>query len=248
MKTIMITVALFCISIVYSQTINPDSKSTISDSRSRTAQTPKKIRYTADLPMYELATSVSTNKTKLNPSLSINLKHPHRISQRPDVLVAVYSPPLIQDLFKLRQQYIGLMNKIAYETADVQLEGVPKVHWRDGRGRDNVIKKSSRDNQGVRRRTEQTAINYLQRVLRKHFRNKIFAITDKINYHFKLPAGDYVLCIMQRIKDPATKTITGSKTAIWWTRFTVEDGKAKTLDLDETNAGSWRDIFVVEAH
>ncbi|MDA3924597.1 MAG: hypothetical protein PF904_07860 [Kiritimatiellae bacterium] len=244
MKILITSITLFTTTLL-SQSLNLNNNGSYTDTRLRTPKPAQQVTYAADLPMYELAPSVVTNKSNINASLSINVLHANKIAQRPRLLIAKYNPPTIKALFRLRQQYVGLINKVAYETSDVQLEGVPNINTGYGRGRSNIIKKSSRDKETIERRTEQTAINYLQQITRTHFKIRSNAITNKHIHHFKLPPGKYVLCIQQRIKDSHSKAMLGSSTAIWWTTFTIEEGVRKELFLDESNAITWQEIFEV---
>ncbi len=242
----LITVLILCAASLFSQSIDLNNSGTVSETRSRTAQPPEPVTYAADLPMYTLFPSVVTNTSKVFTSLNITVQHPQRIAQRPDVLVARYTPPLIQELFKLRQQYVAIMNQVAYDTSDVELEGVPRrIDTGYGRGYNNIIKKSGRDKENIEYRAEQTAVNYLLRVIRSFFKIRPVSITDTHTYHFTLPPGQYALCILQRVKDRDSKATLGSKTAIWWTPFTIEEGTKKEMVLDESNAISWREIFTV---
>jgi hypothetical protein len=71
-------------------------------------------------------------------------------------------------------------------------------------------------------------------------------MTDRITHHYRLPDGQYMLCVIQKVKDPDSSAMLGSKTAIWWTKFVIEKDKPKELILDETNAITWREIFKVK--
>lgn len=246
MKT-RLTILLLSASSLAAQSLNLNQSGAFSDSRSRATVPTEQVTYAADLPMYTLFPAVVTNTSIAYTSLNITLNHSRRIAQRPDVLVARYLPPLIQDLFKLRQQYVGIMNQVAYDTADSQIEGAPRrIDLGYGRGYNNVIKKSARDKANIEHRAEMTAINYLERVTRTYYRIRANSMTGSNTYHFDLPPGQYALCIMQRVKDTDPKAGLGSKTALWWSTFTIEEGAKKEMILDESNAITWREIFVVE--
>ncbi|MDD2600396.1 MAG: hypothetical protein PHO37_14435 [Kiritimatiellae bacterium] len=246
MKTIT-TAILLCAGSLAAQSLDLNQSGTFSDTRSRTPMPTEQLTYAADLPMYTLLPAVTTNTSSAYASLNITVHHPRRIAQRPDVLVARYHPPLIQELFKLRQQYVGIMNQVAYDTADARIEGTPRrIDMGYGRGYSNVIRKSARDKANIEHRAEMTAINYLERVTRAHYKIRANSMTGSDTYHFNLPPGQYALCIMQRVKDNDPKAGLGSKTALWWSTFTIEENTKKEMILDESNAITWREIFAVE--
>jgi len=246
MKT-LIPICILMTTSVFSQSLNLNNNGALTDTRSRTTVAAEQVTYAADLPMCTLSPAVVTNQPSGSVTLSVDVRHAGKIAQRPGILIAKYNPPTIKALFKLRQQYVGIMNQVAYDTSDVQLEGVPRnISMGYGSQRSNIIKKSARDKETIKRRAEQTAINYLQQVTRTHFKIRSNSITDKYTHHFNLPPGQYVICIEQRVKDEESQANMGSKTAIWWTTFTIEEGVRKEMFLDESNAITWREIFKVE--
>ncbi|MFA7173652.1 MAG: hypothetical protein WC340_09595 [Kiritimatiellia bacterium] len=243
----MLTAILLCASSLAAQSLNLNQGTAFSDSRSRTPLPTGQVTYAVDLPMYTLFPAVITNTSSTYASLNITVHHTLRIPQRPDVLVGLYHPPLIQELFKLRQQYVGIMNQVARDTADAQIEGAPRrINTGYGRGYSNVIKKSARDKANIEHRAELTAINYLERVTRAHYKIRANSMTGSNTYHFTLPPGQYALCIMQRVKDSDPKAGLGSKTALWWSTFTIEENTKKEMILDDSNAITWREIFAVK--
>lgn len=208
-------------------------------------QTPQAITADQSLEMSGLVSSLYTNKTKLKSSMRIRVAHRDKIAQRPAVRVAKYTPALIKELHKLRDSYLRMMNQVAYENADVKIEGMPTVTSRYGHRRGNVFKKSERDKEGVARRAEQSALLQLQRLIRSKFKIGSYGISNHITHHYRIPDGEYLLCVIQRVKNTESKSVMGSKTAIWWTKFLIEKDKPKALYLDETNAISWDEIFTV---
>ncbi|MFO7936968.1 MAG: hypothetical protein R6V06_05090 [Kiritimatiellia bacterium] len=247
-----VTLCLFFISmkaIVQAQSINIQPKSKVSeysDAPELLRQKPKAITAERELRMYELVSSIYTNKSKYKSSIRITVTHRNRIAQRPDVCVAKWTPQLVQELYKLRSSYLELMQRVANENADMRMRGMPNVTTRYGHRQTNIFKRSDRDKERNERRAEQSAILQLKRLIRSHFKERSFGITDHITHHYRLPEGKYLLCIIQRVKDTESKTALGSKTALWWTTFTVEKNITKALYLDESNAISWREIFETE--
>ena len=217
-----------------------------SDGPSLITQTPKKITADRDLRMSELVTSLYTNKTKYKSSIRITVTHKHKIAQRPDVCVARYTPTLINELYRLRSSYIGLMNRVALENTDMQMEGMPNVTTGYGHRRSNTFKRSDRDKESNKHRAEQSAILQLKRLIKSQFNVQSYGMTNHNTHHYRIQDGEYLLCVIQRVKDTESKSAMGSKTALWWTKFEIENKKPKALYLDETNAISWDEIFEAE--
>ena len=246
----LITLILLTATLVCAQSMSIQrghSGGGYSDGPSLIVEPPAQITAGEDLRMYELVSSLYTNKTKLNSSLRVTVTHADKIAQQPDVLCARYTPDLIRELYSLRASFVGLMNRVAYDTADRRIEGMPnRVDIGYGRSRKNVFKKSERDKENIEHRAEQSAVAQLKRLLASRFTVKTYGMTDRTTHHYKLDDGEYLLCVLQRVNNPDAKAMLGSKWAIWWTRFTVEADKPKALVLNETNAISWREIFEVD--
>ncbi len=248
-KTVIIPIMLVATTLSLAQTMHLQrgtGTGGYSDGSSLIPQVPKEIIVDHNLKMNELVSSLYTNSTKHKSSIRITVTHKDKIAQRPDICVAAVTPDLIQELYKLRNAYIGLINRVAYENADMQMEGVPNVTTGYGHRRSNVIKRSERDKESNRRRAEQSAILQLKRLIKSQFKVQIFGVTNYDTYHYKIPDGEYLLCVIQRVKDTTSTSALGSKTALWWTRFAIENEVPRALYLDETNAISWDEIFVTE--
>jgi len=209
-------------------------------------QASREISAGRDLRMNELVSSLYTNKTKYKSSIRIKVTHKDKIAQKPDVCVAKFTPSLVRELYKLRRSYLDLMNRVAYDNADMRMEGMPTVTSGYGYRRSNTFKRSDRDKESNRKRAEQSAILQLKRLIKSQFKVSSYGITNHNTYHYRIPDGEYLLCVIQRVKDTESKSAMGSKTALWWTRFVIEKDKPKALYLDETNAISWDEIFLTE--
>ncbi len=217
------------------------------DGPSLVTDPPQTVSAGQELRMHGLAANVYTNKTRLDSSLRVTVSHAYKIAQKPDVLAARYTPELIDELYQLRASLVGLMNRVAFENADMRMEGMPKsVTTGYGHRRTNVFKRSERDKQSNEHRASQSALLQLRRLLSSRFDVRTFAMTDGHTHHYKLPEGEYLLCVLQPFRDPAKKNAPGSAMAIWWTTVTIEKDRPKELVLDETNAISWREIFVTQ--
>mgnify|MGYP001390936518 CR=1 FL=1 len=178
------------------------------------------------------------------PKLRVSLTHANRVAQTPVICIAPYDNTVIQALYELRAKYVALANRVNNDTADVKLEGVPRIHSGfTGNTFSPVVKASSRDKQNVTKGAELSAMVFLDKVLSQHFRIRSQAITDGSTYHFQMPPGDYVLCATQRIKDPRTPSTPGTLTAVWWTPFRFDGEHPLSLNLTADNAISWREIF-----
>ena len=209
-------------------------------------QAPNEITVGQDLRMNELVSSLYTNKTKYKSSIRIRVTHKDKIAQQPDVCVAEFTPTLVQELYKLRSSYIGLVNRVAYENADMEMEGMPTVTTGYGHRRTNRFKRSDRDKESNLKRAEQSAILQLKRLIKSQFKVRSYGMTNRNTHHYRIPDGEYLLCVIQRVKDTESKSAMGSKTALWWTKFLIEKDKPKALYLDESNCNSWDEIFLTE--
>jgi hypothetical protein len=246
MKTV-ITLIMLATCTAYTQNMSIQrGRGGYSDGPELVTQVPRAITAGEDLDMYALVPSVYTNITKNSSSIRITVTHNRKIAQKPAVMVAQYTPALIRELYKLRDSFIGKMNQVAYDSADVKMEGMPTVTTGYGHRRTNIFQKSKRDKENIEHRAEQSAILQLNRLTSSLFRVPSYGMTDRITHHYRLPDGQYMLCVIQKVKDPDSSAMLGSKTAIWWTKFVIEKDKPKELILDETNAITWREIFKVK--
>ena len=181
------------------------------------------------------------------PRMSVSLEHPHRIAQAPTIGIAPLSPAVIQELYNLRVKYVSLANRVDLDTADAELQGVPRIHSRiTGNSSSPVIRTSGRDKQNAHKGAELSAIVFLDKLFAQAFRIRSQAITDGLTFHFQMPAGDYALCAMQRVKEPNTPVGTGSSTAVWWTTFHFDGEHPLSLALTAENAITWRQIFTLD--
>jgi hypothetical protein len=242
----LITLILLSATLAHAQnmSLNRGLGGGYADGPSLVPDPPATVTAGQELRMYALTANVYTNKTRLDSSLRVTVTHAHKIAQKPDVLAARYTPDLIEELYSLRASLVGLINRVAYDNADRRVEGMPRsVTTGYGHRRTNVLKRSERDKQNNEHRATQSALLQLKRLLSSRFDVRTFAMTDGHTHHYKLPDGQYLLCVLQPFRDPAKKNTPGSEMAIWWTTVTIEKERPKELILDETNAISWREIF-----
>lgn len=180
-------------------------------------------------------------------ALEVTLRHPGKINQMPLIGVAPRTPAVEKELYGLREKYVALANRVNSETADVEFAGVPRVHSRvTGNTSTPVVRTSGRDKQNALKGAELSAIHFLETLFRKVFTIHSQAITDGATYHFRMPPGDYLLCVMQRVKDPRAQGIAGSATAVWWTAFPFDGAHPLALTLTAENAITWREIFALD--
>ena len=181
---------------------------------------------------------------RLPPKLSVSISHPNRIAQSPAIGIAPYDHALIQGLYELRAKYAALVDRANYDTASAKLDGVPRIHSNiTGNSFTPVVKTSTRDKQNANKGAELSALTFLDKLFEQHFRIRSQAITDGLTYHFQMPPGDYVLCVMQRVKDPNAASLAGSVTAVWWTAIHADGAHPLSLALTAENAITWREIF-----
>jgi len=192
-----------------------------------------------------LGSSVMT-VVRFPPELEVTLRHPGKINQMPLIGIAPRTPAVVKELYGLRAKYVALANRVDSETADVEFEGVPRVHSRiTGNSSTPVVKTSGRDKQNALKGAELSAVNFLETLFRQAFTIRSQAITEGSTYHFKMPPGNYLLCVLQRVKDPNAQGITGSTTAVWWTAFSFDGDHPLALVLSDENAITWREIFAL---
>ncbi len=227
-----------------SVSFNQQFSSGVSDSHALTVEQPHEITVDNELRMYALVPHVRTNHNALGADLSVTVTHADKIAQKPDVCLAQLTPELIQDLYRLRSTYVALMNRVAYESADRRVEGMPRgINRGYGLRTTNIFKKSERDKENSKHRAAQSAIQHLKRLLANRFKVQTYAMTNHITHHYKIPDGQYLLCVMQRVNDRDSKALLGSKWAIWWTKVKTQKDQPQELILDQSNAISWREIF-----
>ena len=181
---------------------------------------------------------------RVPPRVSVTLRHPDKINQSPLIGIAPYSAELVRGLYDMRTKYVGLANRVDVDTSSVALEGVPRVHSNiTGNTFTPVVKTSARDKQNALKGAELSAMVFLEKLFGQAFTIRSQAITDGATYHFQMPAGDYVLCATQRVKDPNTPKVAGSATVVWWTPFHFDGEHPLSVELSAENAITWRDIF-----
>ena len=181
---------------------------------------------------------------RVPPKLLVSLKHPGKINQAPLIGIAPYNTAVIRELYALRAKYVALANRVAYDTADAEMEAVPRVHSNiTGNSFTPVVKTSARDRQNAVKGAELSAMVFLEKLFGQAFTIRSQAITDDSTYHFQMPPGDYLLCAKQRVKDPSAAAGVGSATAVWWTAFHFDGEHPLSLALTADNAITWCDIF-----
>ncbi|MDD4017452.1 MAG: hypothetical protein PHV28_05855 [Kiritimatiellae bacterium] len=183
---------------------------------------------------------------RIPPELRVTVNHPGKINQMPLVGVAPYDAAVLKELYGLRAKYAGLANRVDYETADVEIADAPRIHSRvTGNTFSPVIKKSARDIQNTLKGAERSAVTFLETLFRQAFHIRPQAITDGYTFHFRMPPGDYLLCVLQKVKDPGAQGqgFAGSATAVWWTAFQFDGERPLSATLTPDNAITWREIF-----
>ena len=248
MKSIILIISLtFHTAFAQNISVNRGMGGGFSDGAEMTVNAPAEITADQALQMYELVSNLYTNNTDtLDSSLRVTVTHTDKIAQKPDVCLAQFTPELIKDLYRLRSTYLDLMNRVAYESADRQIEGMPRgISTRYGQRRTNVFKKSDRDKENIEHRAALSAIQQLKRLIAARFKVRTYAMTNHITHHYKIPDGEYLLCVMQRVKDHDSKALMGSKWAVWWTKVNIQKDQHQELILDESNAITWREIFAI---
>ena len=183
--------------------------------------------------------------------ISVVLRHPDRIAQLPKIGLARVTPALIQALYQVRGQMASVAQRVNIDVADREYTEMPRIYNRaTGSVFSPVVKISPRDKQDAERGGERTAVTFLDHFFAAYCRIQANAITDRTTYHFWLSEpGEYLLCVMQRIKSPEQGpgfAVMGSSTAIWLTRFVFDGSCEIRYTLDENNAASWRNVFVLE--
>ncbi|MDD4101603.1 MAG: hypothetical protein PHU80_03090 [Kiritimatiellae bacterium] len=178
--------------------------------------------------------------------LEVSLRHAAKINQMPMVGIAPYDQKLATELQALRTKFAALSARVDAETADIALQGVPRIRSRAVGGNFSpVVQVSKRDKQNAGKGAELSAVNFMETLFRQHFRIRSQAITEGHVYHFGMPPGDYVLCAMQKVKDAQAPGMAGSATAVWWTTFTFDGERPMAMTLAEENAVTWREVFVL---
>jgi len=178
--------------------------------------------------------------------LAVDLAHADKINQTPLIGIAVYDHKLVGELHTLRGKFAALAARVEAETSDGVLQGVPRVRSRAVGGNFSpVVQVSKRDKQNAHRGAELSAVNFLETLFRQYFRIRSQAITEGHVYHFGMPPGDYILCAMQKVKDAQTQGAAGSAMAVWWTAFSFDGERPLSIILNEKNAVTWRDVFVL---
>lgn len=183
--------------------------------------------------------------------VSVAMRHPGRIAQLPKIGLARVTPALIQSLYQVRGQMASVVQRVNTDVADREYTEMPRIYNRaTGSVFSPVVKISPRDKQDAERGGERTAVTFLDQFFAAYCTIQANAISDRTIYHFWLSEpGEYVLCVMQRVKSPEQGqglAVIGSSTAIWLTRFVFDGSHEIRYTLDENNAASWRNVFVLE--
>ncbi len=184
---------------------------------------------------------------RVPPEITVSLSHPDRIAQTPMIGIAPLNRPVLQELYNLRAKYVALANRVDRDTADAEIEGVPRVsNTLTGSRFTPVVKTSQRDKQNAYKGAELSAVAFLEKLFAQAFSIRSQAITDGLTFHFSPPAaGDYVLCATQRVKDPNARAA-ATVTAVWWTAFHFDGEHPLALALTADNAITWREVFAFD--
>jgi hypothetical protein len=182
------------------------------------------------------------------PPLDVSISHPGRIAQLPLIGIAPDTPAVRRELYLLRAKYQALADRVAIDTSDVALEGVPRIRTRRTGNTtvSPVVSVSRRDKQNVIKGAELTAIRFLETLFQQQFRIRSQSASGPTAYRFGMPPGDYIFCALQKVKDPEAQGAAASLTAVWWTPFTFDGDHPLSLSLTAENAITWREIFVFE--
>lgn len=183
--------------------------------------------------------------------LSVAMRHGGRIAQLPKIGIARVTPALLQALYQVRDRMASVVQRVNNDVADREYTEVPRIYNRaTGSVFSPVVKVSPRDKQDAERGGERTAVAFLDQFFAAYCTRQANAISDRTTYHFWLSEpGEYLLCVMQRVKSPEQGqglAVIGSSTAIWLTRFVFDGASEIRYTLDENNAASWRNVFVLE--
>ncbi|HPW75610.1 MAG TPA: hypothetical protein PLJ32_06500 [Kiritimatiellia bacterium] len=198
---------------------------------------------TADRTVFTLS-GAKVTLVRVPPELRVAVRHAGETGQAPKIGVSPYTPEVTKALYALRTRYVGLANRVDVETADIAFQGVPRVHSRiTGNTFTPVVKRSERDKQQTLKGAERSAVTFLDSLFRQAFSLRSQAITDGCVYHFRMPPGEYLLCVMQPVRDPDARGNMGSATAIWWTAFYFDGERSLEVELNGENAITWRDLF-----
>ena len=194
-----------------------------------------------------LVGGATTTLVRVPPQLQVTISHANRTAQSPSIGIAPYDAGLARSLYELRTKYAALVDRVNTDTASARLEGVPTIHSSaTGNTFTPVVKTSTRDKQNANKGSELSAMTFLDKVFEQSFRIRPQAVADGGAYRFQMPPGNYVLCALQRIKDPNAASLAGSLTAVWWTTFPFDGEHPLSLALTAENAVTWREIFAFE--
>lgn len=198
----------------------------------------------ADRTVFTLA-GAEVTLVREPPELRVSVRHAGQTGRAPQLGVAPYTPEVTKALYALRTRYVGLANRVDAETADVAFQGMPRVHSRiTGNTFTPVVKRSERDKRQTLKGAERSAVTFLDSLFRQVFTIRSQAITEGNVYHFRMPPGEYLLCVTQPVRDPdARGGVVGSATAVWWTAFRFDGERPVEADLNGENAITWRGIF-----
>ena len=189
----------------------------------------------------------SATLVRFPPQLQVSISHASRTAQSPAIGIAPYDAALTQSLYELRAKYAALADRVNADTASVRFENMPTVHSSaTGNTFTPVVKTSARDKRNAEKGAELSAMTFLDKVFEQSFRIRTQAVTDGNTYHFQMPPGTYVLCALQRIKDPSAAPPSGSLTAVWWTAFQFDGEHPLSLALTAENAVTWREVFALD--
>ncbi len=176
--------------------------------------------------------------------LEVSLRHAAKINQSPMIGIAVYDQKLAIELQVLRGKFAALAARVDAETSDMVLQGVPRIRSRATGGNFSpVVQVSKRDKQNAHKSAELSAVNFMETLFRQYFRIRSQAITEGSVHHFGMPPGDYVLCVMQKIKEAPAQGPGAFATAVWWASFSFDGERPLSIMLNEENAITWREVF-----
>lgn len=177
------------------------------------------------------------------PQLTVSLVHAERINQLPMIGLAPATPQLENELATLFQKFSALEERLAYDSAERVIEGMPRIYRPSGTVFSPVIAPAKRDVAQSIRTADLTAVRYLETLFQQYFSVRSVAAQGAQQYFFSMPPNTYIFCAMQKFRPPTKQGLPQTQTAIWWTTITFDGTTPLQLELTAQNAITWQEIF-----
>jgi len=198
---------------------------------------------------------IGTNQPALrfslaDPALEIRCMPANPAPVRGFVGLAPLTPELVEALYALRAGLTDIANRLRVEQAPLVFDDVPTIKWnrRDAAGNivasgrtDNTLTPSTADRRAASQRAERSAAIQIARFAEQWCPLRPAGAAPL--YRGDLPAGDYLLLVWQKVKDPEANGPAPFLTLFWLTPVRIAPFTQTRLDLDDTNAGTWADLF-----